>query len=64
MKHAPLVEAVLGPKYEDAAELKVTDWDGPVQLACTCGWIESRIQSSTNSLPRRGGITSWLKCST
>jgi hypothetical protein len=50
VKHSPLVETVLGPKYEDAEE-SVTDWDGAVRLRCTCGWTDSRIYASTNSLP-------------
>jgi hypothetical protein len=47
-----LIEAVLGPKYEDDEELTVTDWDGTIQLACTCGWIDARIYSSAGSLPK------------
>jgi hypothetical protein len=52
MKHGPLVEPVPGPKYEEDEELSVTDWDGTIRLACTCGWIDSRIYSSTDSLPK------------
>jgi hypothetical protein len=49
-EHRPIVETVLGPKYEDDETLSVVDWDGTVRLACTCGWKDSRIYPTSRPL--------------
>lgn len=50
-KHRPVIQALLGPKYEDDDGLAVAAWDGQVRLGCRCGWRDSRIEAaSTGSL--------------
>jgi hypothetical protein len=50
-KHRPVIQTVLGRKYEDDEGLAVAAWDGKVRLGCRCGWRDSRIEpASTGSL--------------
>jgi CheY-like chemotaxis protein len=46
-KHRPVIQALLGPKYEDDDGLAVAAWDGQVRLGCRCGWRDSRTEPAS-----------------
>jgi len=53
MRHEPVIQPTLSPKYEDDERLDVIDWDGTTRLTCTCGWKDKRIYASADRLADR-----------
>ena len=56
-KHRPVIQTVLGRKYEDDEGVAVAAWDGRVRLVCRCGWKASRIEPATTAPASIGSLS-------
>ncbi len=56
-KHRPVIQTVLGRKYEDDEGLAVAAWDGKVRLGCRCGWRDSRIEPASTAPASKGSLS-------
>jgi two-component system cell cycle response regulator DivK len=56
-KHRPVIQALLGRKYEDDDGLAVAAWDGKVRLGCRCGWRDFRAEPASTAPASAGSLS-------